>query len=59
MWSPARNTRLPEGMVEYWNIGKMGLGFRLVGLMDSERKLQYWVNGKSRLTLKFIIDNIL
>jgi hypothetical protein len=26
------------GMVEYWNIGKMGLG-----------KLQYWINGKIHL----------
>ncbi len=28
----------PIGMVECWNIGKMGLGI-----------LQYWVNGKIRL----------
>jgi len=27
----------PIGMVEWWNIGKMGLGI-----------LQYWVNGKIR-----------
>jgi hypothetical protein len=30
-------------MMEYWNIGKMGLG-----------KLQYWVNGKLRLDAKVL-----
>jgi len=34
-------------MVEYWNIGKMGLGV-----------LQYWVNGKIRNVVKFKIDGI-
>ncbi len=37
-------------MVEYWNIGKMGFGLRLVehmprGAYASERILEGWVNG--------------
>jgi hypothetical protein len=38
----------PIGMVECWNIGKMGLA-----------NLQYWVNGKFVLTIKFKMDYIL
>jgi hypothetical protein len=38
----------PIGMVECWNIGKMGLGI-----------LQDWENGKIRLAIKFKMDNIL
>lgn len=38
----------PFGMVEYWNIGEMGLGI-----------LQYWIHSKIHIYVKFKIDNFL
>jgi hypothetical protein len=35
----------PTGMLEYWNIGMMGLGIS-----------EEWVHGIIRLTMKFKID---
>jgi hypothetical protein len=38
----------PIGMLEYWNIGKMGFGI-----------LECWVNGIIVLTIKLKMDDIL